>query len=263
MERNEIRKELLYVLDRIYKIHKDVIVKALKNATMISELDSVDQYICLQTDNVLDDIVWESPSSHSLRYYLKLIEHASSEILWKLAIATLPISWPNEMVNDGFINQMFESLNMLSSEFDEKSEQLEKVYETSVSRKVAKLTNKSLYCPTDAQNNCQILHNLQLLHSSLNIATLRCLDTHSFITTKFDTMPENLSKNAMTDKDLLVDSVDITSTLSMVQLNVDMAQNILQTIDVILNPTKMQEVNVPMENTMEVFQDSKTSFEQV
>ena len=244
-------------------MHQEIILATLASTTMISDLDSASRYICLQSNVVLDSVDTESPSSHSLRYYLKLIEHVSSEVMWKLAIATFSNSWPSGFVNTGFVNNMLENLILLSRDAEEKAEKLEELHNNYINEQKVELAGASRVDAANAQTNCQILHNMQLLHSSLNIATLRCLDTYSFVSKVYETGSKDVSDNISTNDEVIIPTDDIISTLKSVQLNVDLAQSILQTINSALVPIEKQEIQIPAKNTIEIVQNHGNTSEQV
>ena len=207
----EMRQKLFESVRSVFVEHRNVVQEWLECAPLISEVDCVNRYICLQKDveEIVEDLVSSAGlSSHTLRYYLKLVEHVSSEVLWRLVVCTFPGAWHSAKIDRRKLGAMLKSLRSLQEKVSDKELELRGYYEKHNNSDIDKAV-LAPSAPNDSSTS-QVLHHLQLLHSSLNIATIRCRDAHSL-----------LSRDS---------PHDISSALSLIKLNVDLASASLQTL---------------------------------
>ena len=211
LQSSEMRQKLFESVRSVFLEHRNVVQEWLECTPLISEVDCVNRYICLQKDveEMVEDLGSSAGlSSHTLRYYLKLVEHVSSEVLWRLLVSTFPGSWHSAKIDIRKLGTMLTSIRSLQEKVSEKEFELRGYYEKHNNSDIDKAVLAPT-SPTDSSTS-QVLHHLQLLHSSLNIATIRCRDAHSL-----------LSRDS---------PHDISSALSLIKLNVDLAGASLQTL---------------------------------
>lgn len=209
-----MRRKLFDSLRSVFVEQKKTIEGWLETSPLISEIDCVNRYICLQdhleilSENEMISSDMEF-SSHTLRYHLKLVEHMSSEVLWRFSVSTFPGSWPEVRLNNKQVNSMLTVLHSLQEMVSARCSELRRFYEKHNNPGIenAVLAPAEVLGETSASH---LSHQLRLLHSSLNIATIRCRDAQSL-----------LSQEGVTD---------LVSTLSLIKLNVDLADATLQTL---------------------------------
>ena len=211
LQSSEMRQKLFESVRSVFVEHRNVVQEWLECAPLISEVDCVNRYICLQKDveEIVEDLGSSAGlSSLTLRYYLKLVEHVSSEVLWRLLVSTFPGSWHSAKIDIRKLGTMLTSIRSLQEKVSEKEFELRGYYEKHNNSDI----DKAVLAPTASTDSStsQVLHHLQLLHSSLNIATIRCRDAHTLLS---HDSPH-----------------DISSTLSLIKLNVDLANASLQTL---------------------------------
>ncbi|KAL5271043.1 hypothetical protein ACHWQZ_G001632 [Mnemiopsis leidyi] len=230
LQSGEMRQKLFDTVRLVFVEHRNVVQEWLECAPLICEVDCVNRYICLQKDveEFVDDLGSSAGlSSHTLRYYLKLVEHVSSEVLWRLIVCTFPGAWKFAKVDRGKLTMMLTSLHTLHASVTKKESELRGYYEKHNNSDI----NKAVLVPTvpNDSSTSQVLHQLQLLHSSLNIATIRCRDVHSL-----------LSHNS---------THDISPTLSLIKLNVDLASTTLQTLASLTETDTTTSAHPPLQPT--------------
>ena len=212
LQSTTMRRQLFHSLRSVFLEQKKTIEGWLENCPLISEIDCVNRYICLQEDLEIlseNEVISSDTefSSHTLRYYLKLVEHMSSEVLWRFSVSTLPGAWPGARLNNNQINSMLTELHSSQEMVSARCSELRRFYEKHNNPGI----ESAVLAPAAGEASASHLsHQLQLLHSSLNIATIRCRDAQSL-----------LSQEGTTN---------LTSTLSLIKLNVDLADATLQTL---------------------------------